>query len=275
MKISISSSIIPTLALLSSLCASTNARTDSSGTRSGTGSQQRYRITIDSKQPIFSSCSDGTLETKVLTSTGKPVSNTAVTFYVATASRSGGKSMTVTKTARTARTGKATFDFSLTKQQRQRLAGQELQCSVAVENRFVRGGKQVLPCPQAIQVCAPQDCSEEPVTCEGDMMFNSMCEALDFGMTEDDCVTDEYDPECERMAGYVKCTGPFGEYWFENYCIARSHGNSVNMCDFVDESEVPECAKTGDVVCDEAGITYPNMCHALTDGLDEASCKPN
>jgi hypothetical protein len=221
------------------------------------------------------SCSDGTLEAKVLTSSGKPVSNKSLTFYVGTKSRSDGKSLTVTKSTRTAKTGKATFDFSLTKQQKQRLAGQELHCSVAVQNRFASGGKQVVPCPTTIQVCLPQDCSDEPVTCEGDMMFHSMCEALDFGMSEDDCVTHTYDPVCERIAGYVKCNGPFGEDWFENYCIARSNGFSRNMCDSVDDRDVPECAMTGEVVRDEAGVTYPNLCHALKDGLDEESCEPN
>jgi hypothetical protein len=273
MKISVSSSIILTLIVFSSpsAAATESSATESSYARKGTGSQQRYRITIDSRQPIFSSCADGTLEAKVLTSNGKPVLNKSVSFYVGTKSRS----LTVTKSTRTAKTGKATFDFSLTKKQKQRLAGQELHCSVAVQNRFASGGKQVVPCPKTIQVCLPQDCSDEPVTCEGDMMFHSMCEALDFGMSEDDCVTDTYDPECERIAGYVKCNGPFGEYWFENYCIARSHGFSRNMCDSVDDMDVPECAKTGEVVCDEAGVTYPNLCYAVTDGLDEESCKPN
>jgi hypothetical protein len=272
MKVTISSCIIPTLAVLSHLSSPTSASTDAAA-------QRRFKVAIDAKQPIFSSCAESSLVAQVLTSKGKAVPNKPVTLYIATAARSGATATAITKTARTGRTGKATFDVSLTDQQKQQLAGQELKCSVAVENKLVRGGKQVVPCPKSMQVCQPPpDCiSSGSVVCEGDMEFDSMCDALAQGLTEDDCVTEEYDPECERISGYVKCTGPFGEYWFENYCIARSYGNSRNMCEYVEDSDVPECARSGEVVCvsDGGSLTYVNMCQAASEGMDEASCKPN
>jgi hypothetical protein len=271
MMVSISSCVVPTLAVLSYLSSPTLARTSD-------GAAQGFRVAIDAKQPIFSSCAEGSLVAQLLTGKGRPVPNKPVTLYLSTVARSGGKATTIAKPARTGRKGLVTFVVSLTDQQKGMLAGQELKCSVVVENKLVRGGRQVVPCPKSVRVCEPQDCGEGEVTCEGDMVFESMCDAREHGMTEDDCVTDEYDPECERIAGYVKCTGPFGEYWFDSYCTARSYGNSRNMCEYVDDSEVPACAKSGQLECvgsDGFSAPYVNMCQALSEGMDEASCKPS
>jgi hypothetical protein len=45
------------------------------------------------------------------------------------------------------------------------------------------------------------------------------------------------------------------------------------MGNYVDESDVPDCAKAGEATCDEAQENYTSMCQAYSDGLVEASFK--
>jgi hypothetical protein len=228
------------------------------------GQNRRVRVAFDMAKSSFSACPGGMVAVQVKTAGGQPVARRDVTLSVGTGA--GAK-----QTKATRRNGYVTFDFSAHQGQLQALrsaGGKDVACAVRVSNPLLPSGFQTVPCPQTIEACCPEGL--EPVICQGDMAFASMCEAVKYGMLESECVLQsQYTPDCRLIRGYVKCGG--GTMWFPSLCEAQSFGFSASTCEFPAESEVPECAKTGHLLC-EGDMEFVNLCQVQNSPVDVANC---
>jgi hypothetical protein len=234
-----------------------------------------FKVSFDSTKSSYAACPSASLVATVLNRTNnRPLSNKKVTLSIVASATATTPAATLKRVARTSSSGKAAFDYSLTSQQMQDWSGRKLKCSIRVDNPLVSGGFQTLACPKDVQLCTVPNCADTvgAVICQGDMAFDTLCDAVAAGIYPDQCVPDDqYQPDCEQLAGYVKCAGT---EWYDSLCAAVAQGYAMDSCEQVDDSLVPDCAKSGQVLC-QGTTVFNNLCAAATSGMAPEDCVPS
>jgi hypothetical protein len=261
-------------ARLSAAATTTTTTSTRNHRRETQAANKSFKVSFDSARSTYGACPSGSLVATVLNrSNNRPLSNKKVTFTIVASATSTSPAATIKRVTRTSASGKAAFDYALTSQQLHDWSGRKLKCSVRVDNALVSGGYQTVACPKDIQLCSVPNCAGTvgEVVCQGDMIFDSMCDAVAGGMYQDECVPEDVSvPDCQQLAGFVQCAGTD---WYASMCDAVAGGYSTDACEQVDDALVPDCAKSGEVLC-QGAIVFANLCSAASGGIAPEDCVP-
>lgn len=94
------------------------------------------------------------------------------------------------------------------------------------------------------------------------MEFENMCEAAARGLKKENCcLASECKLDCRLLGGYMQCNDGTGPLYFNNINDAERYGYPEETYDCHTIDQVPDCAKTGRVVC-QGDLWFVNLCVA-------------